>query len=609
MTSASMQRIVSSGRNRVRVRPFICVAGGALVAWLAVAQQGRRVDNNLLRRPPAEDWTSNGRDYAETHYSPLNQINASNVGRLGLAWYWDTDAAPGLLEGSPLVINGALYGSLTWSVLYAVDARTGKFKWRWDPEIPRQNFTVNEKGLRVRSGPSICCGPVNRGVAMYQGRIYAGLLDGSLVALDAETGRLIWRVQTTNKEDDYSITGAPRIVKGKVIIGNSGAEFDVRGYVSAYDAETGKLAWRFYTVPGDPSLPFENKALEMAAKTWTGAWWKYGGGGTVWDGMAFDPDADLLYIGTGNGSPWNRDLRSPGGGDNLFLACILALRPETGELVWHYQVTPGDNWDFTATQPLMLAELPINGRSRKVIMQAAKNGFFFVLDRITGEFISAKAYAQVTWATGVDPKTGRPIETPQARYGTDGSYLQPGPGGAHNWQAMSWNPSTGLVYIPGQETRGFFAREAKYEYQIGRFNTGRRGNPDANAPPPPPIPTASSTQQLGGFLVAWDPVTQTERWRVTNSQGYTGGTVSTAGNLVFHGSAEGHFIAYSADKGEKLWDVELAPSFSNPVSYMVDGKQYISVLAGRGASAGPGRLYTFTLDGKTAIPALTTPKP
>jgi quinohemoprotein ethanol dehydrogenase len=584
------------------VKYLVLVAAAILMAWAAVAQTVRRVDSNLLRRPPAEDWIMQGRDYAETHYSPLKQIDASNVQRMGLTWSWDTDAAPGLIEGTPLVVNGTLYGSLTWSVLYAVDARTGKFKWRWDPEISRQNFVNNNKGVRVRVGPSVCCGPVNRGVAMYQGKIYAGLLDGSLVALDAETGRLLWRVQTTNKEDDYSITGAVRVVKGKVIVGASGAEFGVRGYVSAYDADTGKLAWRFYTVPGDPSLPFESKALELAAKTWTGAWWKYGGGGTVWDGMAYDPDADLLYVGTGNGSPWNRDLRSPGGGDNLYLSSILALRPESGELIWHYQVTPGDDWDYTATQPLMLADLTINGRPRKVIMQAPKNGFFYVLDRITGEFISAKPYAQVTWATGIDPQSGRPVETPEARYGTGGVTLQPGPGGAHNWQAMSWNPATGLVYIPGQETRGFYAREAKFEYQIGRFNTGRRGSPDPDAPPPPPIPTASSTQQLGGFLVAWDPVTQTERWRIKTSQGYTGGTLSTAGNLVFHGSAEGHFIAYSADKGEKLWDVELAPSFANPVTYMLDGNQYVSILAGRGGTS-PGRLYTFTLDGKAAQPA------
>ncbi len=334
-------------------------------------------------------------------------------------------------------------------MLYALDAKTGEFKWRWDPEIPRQNFTTNEKGVRVRTGPSVCCGPVNRGVALYEGKIYASLLDGTLAALDADTGEMIWRVDTTNPEDDYSITGAVRVVKGKVIVGVSGAEFGVRGYVSAYDADTGELAWRFYTVPGDPSLPFENEQMAEAAKTWTGPWWKYGGGGTVWDGMAYDPDADLLYIGTGNGSPWNRDLRSPGGGDNLFLSSILALRPDTGEYVWHYQVVPGESWDYTATQPLMLADLTIDGRERKVIMQAPKNGFFYVLDRITGELISADNYAEVTWATGIDRKTGRPMETPEARYGTDGVWLQPGPGGRAQLAGDELESGDGPGLYPG----------------------------------------------------------------------------------------------------------------------------------------------------------------
>jgi quinohemoprotein ethanol dehydrogenase len=582
---------------------------GAGLALAALAQQVRRVDDGALRRAAPEEWLTHGRDYAETHFSPLTQIDDRNVSRLGLAWYYDTESAPGTLEAAPLVSNGVMYGSQTWSVLFAIDARSGKFKWKWDPEIPRQAFATKD-GKRERTGPSVCCGPVNRGVALYRGKVYAGLLDGSLVALNADTGKAVWRVQTTDKELDYSITGAPRVVKGKVIIGNSGAEFGVRGYVSAYDAETGRLVWRFYTVPGDPSKGFENKAMEMAAKTWTGEWWKYGGGGTVWDGMAYDPDADLLYIGTGNGSPWNAKIRSPQGGDNLFLSSILALRPDTGAYVWHYQTTPGDSWDYTAVQPLMLADLRINGRNRKVILQAPKNGFFYVLDRITGEFISGAPFARnVTWATGIDAK-GRPMETPGARYEKEGFLVAPGPGGAHNWQAMSFNPATQLVYVPGQESSMYFSNPQGFEYQVGRMNTGV----PFGLPPAAPKPDSAGPQGQGpnvapvppfggGYLLAWDPVAAKERWRVALPGAFNSGTLSTAGNLVFAGSGDGRYMAFSADKGEKLWEARIHSGMAQPVTYVLDGKQYVSVLAGRGN----GRVYTFALDATTPMPPIVEP--
>lgn len=380
-----------------------------LLAMFAAActssRQPRAVDDAALRdaAKSSEEWLTTGRDYAETHYSPLAQIDASNVGRLGVAWTFDTGSFRGL-EATPLVSDGVLYATTSWSVVFALDARTGALRWRWDPQVDRAQ------------GKRACCDVVNRGVALYQGKVYVGVLDGRLAALDARDGKVLWQVQTTDENEAYTITGAPRVVKGKVIIGNGGAELGVRGYVSAYDADTGQMAWRFYTVPGDPAKPFENPAMESAAKTWTGEWWKFGGGGTVWDGMAYDPDADLLYVGTGNGSPWNRDVRSPGGGDNLYLSSILALRPDTGALAWHYQTTPGDSWDYTAVQPLLLADLTIEGRARKVILQAPKNGFFYVLDRVTGELISAEPFSRVTWASHVDKQTGRPVEAPGARY-------------------------------------------------------------------------------------------------------------------------------------------------------------------------------------------------
>ena len=319
--------------------------GAGMLVWVAQAQQAKvPINDARLKSVPAEEWLSYGHDYTEAHFSPLTQINAANVSRLGLASVADPQAPQGNIQATPLLANGTIYSSLAWGVLFAADARTGQVKWRWDPDIPRTG------DLR----PSMCCGAVNRGMAIYNGKVYASLINGRLVALDADTGKLVWSAQTTEPGSDMTITSAVRVVKGKVIVGNAGAEFGVRGYFSAYDAETGTMAWRFYTVPGDPSKPFENPALEAAAKTWTGQWWKYGGGGTTWDGMAYDADANLLYVGTGNGAPWNRDFRSPGGGDNLYLCSIVAVNPDNGQLKWHFQTTPGESWDFTSVQSLVL---------------------------------------------------------------------------------------------------------------------------------------------------------------------------------------------------------------------------------------------------------------
>ncbi len=383
-------------------------------------QETQRVDDKALKNAPknGDDWITTSRDQAETRYSPLDQINTGNVSRLGLAWYYDTNSALGSLESTPIVSNGTLYGTLSWSMVFAVDARTGKEKWRYDPQLGRQNFPMEADGktpdsTKPRTGPSPCCGAVNRGVAIYDGKVYAGLLDGRLIALDAETGKIVWEAHTTDPGSDYTITGAPRIIKGKVIIGNAGGEYSLRGFVTAYDAETGKQIWRFYTVPGDPSKPFENKAMAMAAKTWTGdVWYKMGGGANAWDAFAYDPDLDLVYFGTGNGGPYPQVVRSPGGGDNLFICSIIALHASTGEYAWHYQVVPADEWDYDSVQSLVLADLKINGSTQKVIMQSAKDGYFYVLDRKTGKFLSAVPIVKVNWATGMDPKTGRRLCPP-----------------------------------------------------------------------------------------------------------------------------------------------------------------------------------------------------
>ncbi len=566
------------------------VVGVATIA--AMAALGARVAQTPA---VANDWPVHGRTDGETRFSPLARVNVQTVKDLGLAWSFATGTNRGL-EATPIVSEGVLYTTGSWSVVYALDARTGQLRWKWDPEVPR---VVARKA---------CCDVVNRGPALYNGRVFVGTLDGRLASLDAESGKVVWQTVTVDQALNYTITGAPRIVKGKVIIGNGGAEYGVRGYVSAYDAMTGKLAWRFYTVPGDPSKGFESPAMERAAKTWTGEWWKLGGGGTVWDSFSYDPALDLLYVGTGNGSPWNRRLRSPGGGDNLYVSSILALRPDTGELVWHYQTTPGETWDYTATQHMILTDLTIGGRSRKVLMQAPKNGFFYVLDRETGELLSAAPYTEINCATGGDMKTGRPVETGIARYDKP-ELIKPGPLGGHNWQPMSFNPQTGLVYIPAQDTSFGYADDPKFTIRPEGWNTGvdfamARGLPGA----PRPTPT--------GFLLAWDPVAQKPRWRVDYPNLWNGGTLTTAGNLVFQGTADGRFVAYRADTGEKAWDMAVGSPISAPaITYELDGTQFIAVMAAWGGSPGganpmgpaviPGRLLVFGLDGTRSIPSLT----
>ena len=543
-----------------------------------------------------KNWLSYGRTYAEQRFSPLAQIDDTNVGELGLAWAFETGTKRGL-EATPIVVDGTLYTTGTWSVVYAIDARSGELRWKYDPEVPRA------------VGGIACCDVVNRGVAVYQGRIFVGTLDGRLVSLDAETGRVIYEVITVDQSRPYTITMAPRIVKGRVIIGNGGAEFGVRGYVSAYDAMTGRLAWRFYTVPGNPAEPFEHPELEAAADTWTGEWWTVGGGGTVWDSIAYDPELDLLYVGTGNGSPWSRHVRSPGGGDNLYVCSILALRPDTGELVWHYQTTPGDTWDFTSTQHIMLADLEIDGAERQVLMQAPKNGFFYVLDRTNGELISAEPFVEVTWATGIDAETGRPIEAEGNDYQNEVVTIKPSPHGAHNWHPMSFHPGNGLVYVPAHEIPYFFRLDPEYEYRPGGWNLGYDFT----------VADAFPREVVSGHLLAWDPVAQKEVWRAQYAGPWNGGTLATAGNLVFQGTAHGTFAAYRANDGELLFETPAGTGIvAAPVTYELDGTQYVAVMAGWGgafalaagdaaAAAGvtdnTGRLLVYELGGQGTIPA------
>jgi len=549
------------------------------------------VDDTALRNADSDvdNWLTHGRTYSEHRHSPLEQIDESTVDRLGLAWSYEFADKRGL-EATPIVVNGVLYTTSSWSVVHAFDAATGEKLWTYNPEVPRGYARF------------ACCDVVNRGPAFYKGKVYSGTLDGRLIAVDSKTGKLVWETQTTPEGKAYTITGAPRIVEGRILIGNGGAEYGVRGYISAYDAENGELAWRTYTVPGDPSLPFESKALEKASKTWSGEWWHLGGGGTCWDAITYDPELQLVYIGTGNGSPWYRRLRSHGGGDNLYLSSIIALRADDGELVWHYQTTPGDNWDYTATQPLILAELTISGAQRKVIMQAPKNGFFYVIDRATGEFISAKAFGNVTWAEGIDTN-GRPIESKEARELKDPTFVRPATNGAHNWHPMSFHPGTGLVYFPVYDGAFLHLVDSVQRYYPRDFNTGRNFGYQG------PEIAQWETLPISGKLVAWDPIGQKEVWKVEQPLPVSGGVLSTAGNLIFQGRADGDFSAYRATDGQLLWEFNAGTGIgAAPITYRVNGIQYVAVMAGWGGAevlwnsgfgqgkVGKGRLLIFALD-------------
>ena len=516
-------------------------------------------------------WMSYGRTYDEQRFSPLSAVNTETVSDLGLAWSHDLNSSRGI-EATPIVHEGYMYVTSTYNVVHALNARTGDLIWSYEPEID------------MVQASNACCDLVNRGVAVWGNMVFTATIDGRLIALDAKDGGLMWEAITIDKTKPYTITGAPRVVKGKVIIGNGGAELGVRGYISAYDVRTGRLDWRFYTVPGNPADGFENETMAMAAETWNGEYWKAGGGGTAWDSMAYDPELDLLYFGVGNGSPWNQSIRSPGGGDNLFLSSMVAVKPDTGEYVWHYQTTPGETWDYTATQHMILADLEIEGAKRKVIMQAPKNGFFYVIDRETGAFISGENFVDVNWATGIDPETGRPIEVEAARYYGKEPYLQlPGPLGAHNWHPMSFSQDTGLVYIPAQEGPWVYGDRAKYEHKPGTWNTGTDFTFAL-------LPSDKATfkalkSMLKGRLLAWDPVKQEEAWTFEHKGPWNGGVLSTGGNLVFQGTADAHFAAYNAKTGEQVWKYFTQSGIvAAPITYELDGDQYVAVASGYGGS-------------------------
>ena len=582
---------------------------------MPMAAPGADVDGAKIAKADADpgEWLSHGRTYSEQRFSPLSQINAGNVKSLGVAWAYRTYSVRGL-EATPIVSNGVMFITLAWSKVIALDAKTGKELWTYDPHVPGA------------TGRYACCDVVNRGVALWKGAVFVGTLDGRLVSLDAATGKLRWTVDTVENHDRvYTITGAPRVFDGLVVIGNGGAEYDARGYMSAYDAETGKLVWRFHVVPGDPSKPQENAALTAALKTWDTTakykWWQNGGGGAPWNSISFDPGLDLLYFGTGNGNPWNREVRSPKGGDNLYLSSVVALHAKTGQFAWAYQTTPGDTWDFDSTADVVLADLKIGGQVRKVLLHAPKNGFFYVIDRTNGKLISAQKFGLVTWARGIDMKTGKPVEDPDARYTKKMAVVYPQTVGAHNWQPMTYDPQTGLVYIPSMDGAAIFIGQKEITYHPKSWNLGidfvamSKLIQQMIAAGKPPAPSV-------GYLKAWDPVAQKEVWQVSMGGSWNSGLLSTAGGLVFAGDAYGHFTAYDAKTGAKLWTIDLKTGILAPaMSYMIDGTQYIALLAGWGGAGGlaafrdpatalarfqtnQGRLFVFKLGGSQTVAAL-----
>ncbi len=595
---------------------LVALSLAALVAGCSPPPGGKQaaVDDSRLTAgsPDGADWLSYGRTYDEARFSPLTQVNEANVAGLGLAWSSDMDSARGQ-EATPVVVDGVMYVTTAWSMVKAYDGATGKLLWAFDPNVPRAKLV------------DVCCDAVNRGVAVYKGRVYVGTLDGRLIALNADTGAVLWDKLTIPKGSHMAITGAPRVVKGRVIIGSAGSEYITRGYVAAFDAETGKEAWRFYTVPGDPSQT-EGAHLETAAKTWPKDAWKLGGGGTVWDSITYDPQTDLIYFGTANAEPWSPRARGSNdgeAGDSLYTGSIVAVKADTGEYAWHFQETPEDRWDFDSTQQIIVTDLTLAGQKRRVLMHAPKNGFFYTLDAKTGAFISGKPFAKtITWAKGLDPVTGRPDIVPEARYEITGKPFVslPGAMGAHSWTPMSFSPQTGLVYIPVNEAAQPYNAAPK-DWKPGEtgFQTGLDIGP--LAAPADPAARQAILAATTGSLVAFDPVAGKARWSVEHVGPSNGGTLATAGNLVFQGTASGEFRAYTADTGKQLWSFATQTGvLAAPMTYSVKGEQYVAILVGWGGVfdvAPPGylarksgsvrnvsRLLVFKLGAKGALPPL-----
>jgi quinohemoprotein ethanol dehydrogenase len=581
-----------------------------LVATVAAIDGGA---DARLGHPAPGEWPSDGRDYSAQRFSPLTQINASNVSRLGLAWYDDLDTLRGV-EATPIYADGVLYNSLPFNIIKAYDAKSGRVLWTYDPKVPREMARY------------ACCEPDSRGLAMWHGLIVIATLDGRLIGLDKSSGKPVWTTQALPSTMPYTITGAPRVFGDQVVIGNSGGDLGVRGFVAAFDAATGQKRWKFFLTPnpkGEPDHEASDPIMPMVRKTWSddGLWKQLGGGANPWDSIAYDPELKLVYVGTGNSSPHSQFYRSPGGGDNLFVCSIVALHAEDGSYAWHYQMIPGEEWDYTCTSSIVSADLTVDGKPRKVIMQAPKNGFFYVLDRKTGQLISGKSYVKVNWTLGLD-KNGRPIDNPAARYTEEPALVYPGPGGAHNWFPMAYSPRTKLAYFPAYQSGFVYARAPNWTPQPFRSNSGWGGFSGEALKKRMALQKEADKNEKA-MLVAYDPVKQQVAWSVPLPRHGNGGVFVTASDLVFEGTTKQTFAAFDAKTGKQLWEF---PTQSAPVAggitYEVDGEQYVAINAGWGGGAAqvergagielpraPARLLVFKLGATRTLPPLAKAEP
>ena len=568
----------------------------------AEMNQGNVTDERVINSSSAEpgSWLTYGQNFKEQRFSELTQINTNTITRLGLAWTKQVGDYNMRMQGTPLVVDGVMYVSNGWSVIYALDATTGEEIWKYDPEVDRSYIRL------------ACCGPAhNRGVAVYEGKVFVGTFDGRLIAVDANTGKEVWDVDTWIPEGlgRFNITGAPRAAAGKVYIGQgSGESGHRRGYVTAYDADTGQVAWRFFLVPGDPSQPFEHPEMELAAQTWGGEWWKYGGGGTAWNSLVYDEEFNSLYIGVGNGAPWPREIRSPGGGDDLFLSAIVSVDVETGRMNWYYQTTPGDNWDYSSAMDMTLGEIEFGGEMRKVVLQAPKNGFFYVIDREDGELLRALPYTDgIDWATHVDMETGRPVENPDVVYESEPQWIMPANSGAHNWEPQSWDDKLGLMYFYYHDIANFYSLDEGFvetgEYEIrerglslgwGEGEYRRRLIEEAGPRP-----------ESQAFIGAFDPITGGYKWRHELKSDYNGGVVATRGGLLFHPEGTGEFSARDTNDGQLLWRYKAPGTFrsTSVMTYQVEEDQYVATMMnGNRAIDLGGTVLVFKLDGNLDLP-------
>ena len=559
-------------------------------------------DQRIIKSQQIEpgNWLTHGLTYKEQRFSLLTQINKSNLDELGLAWTKQIGDFNMRMQGTPIVVNGVMYVTNGWSVVYALDAANGTELWRYDPMVDRSYVKL------------ACCGPAhNRGVAIYKGQVFVATFDGRLLALNAKDGSLSWEVDTYHPSalGRFNITGAPRVAADKVFIGNGSSEAGRRrGYVTAYDAATGEMAWRFYLVPGDPSQPFEHPEMELAAKTWGGEWWKMGGGGTAWNSLVYDEELNSLYIGVGNGAPWPRQIRSPGGGDDLFLTAIISVDVESARMNWFYQTVPGDNWDYSSAMDITLSTIEVDGQQRKVLLQAPKNGFFYVIDRETGELLRAHPYTEaINWATHIDMETGRPVENPNAVFETNPQWMLPANAGAHNWEPQSWDEEAGLMYFYYHDMPNFYSLAEEF-VKTGTYKIRERGLSLGIGEGEYRRQLEAQSQQIRppteGYLGAFDPLTGQYKWRHKLNRAFNGGVLATAGGLLFQGEGDGRLVARDTHDGKQLWEFNALGSFSSAiVSYQIDNIQYLATMvSGNRALDLGGSLLVFRLDGTATMP-------